>query len=158
MDTATHPTPDRIPKKILVATDFSEGSERALTTAIDMAEATGSSIEILYVDQLPLEELPLVFGYYDLEEGGYYAWVERGLAKSAARAQEAGVSCRTTQIEGRPAEQIVRHAREVGADLIVVGTHGRTGLAHVLLGSVAERVVRHAGCSVLTVPLSRGVA
>ena len=52
------------------------------------------------------------------------------------------------------AAEIVGRAREVGAGLIVVGTHGRRGLAHVLLGSVAERVVQHAGCPVLTVPFS----
>jgi nucleotide-binding universal stress UspA family protein len=143
---------DRIPSQILVATDFSEGSERALTAAIEMAEAVGASIELIYVDQLPLEELPLVFGTYDLEEGGYYAWVGRNLAQCAARVQAAGVSCRTTQLQGRPAAEIVRHASDAGADLIVVGTHGRTGLAHALLGSVAERVVRHARCAVLTVP------
>ena len=143
---------DRIPRRILVATDFSEGSDRALTAAIEMADAAGASIELVYVDQLPLEELPLVFGTYDLEEGGYYAWVGRNLARCAARVQEAGITCQTTQLQGRPAAEIVRHAAEAGADLIVVGTHGRTGLAHVLLGSVAERVVRHARCSVLTVP------
>jgi len=145
---------DRIPHRILVATDFSDGSERALSAAIELAETVGASIEILFVDQLPLEELPLVFGYYDLEEGGYYPWVTRSLARCAARVHAAGVLCRTTQIEGRPAAEIVRHAGEIGADLIVVGTHGRTGLAHALLGSVAERVVRHAPCSVLAVPVA----
>jgi nucleotide-binding universal stress UspA family protein len=148
----------KLPRNILVALDFSEGSSNALGAAIALAEAAGASIELLYVDQLPLEELPLVFGYFDLEEGGYYAWVQREMAKRAGRVQAAGIPCRATQIEGRPAAEIVRHAAEIGADMIVIGTHGRTGLAHAVLGSVAERVVRQAACPVLTVPLSREVA
>jgi nucleotide-binding universal stress UspA family protein len=54
--------------------------------------------------------------------------------------------------------EIAKRGREIGADLIVVGTHGRTGLAHAMLGSVAERVVRRASCPVLTVPYSRKAA
>jgi nucleotide-binding universal stress UspA family protein len=67
----------------------------------------------------------------------------------------AGLACHTRSLEGRAAEEIVGRARELGAGLIVLGTHGRRGLAHMLLGSVAERVVQHAGCPVLTVPFSR---
>jgi glycine betaine transporter len=156
----TNPNADarRIPRNILVATDFSEGSDRALTAAIDLAGLVGGAIEVIYVDQLPLEELPVVFGHYDLEEGGYYGWVERGLTRCAERVRAAGIPCRTAQLEGRPAAEIVRHAGDAGADLIVVGTHGRTGLAHALLGSVAERVVRQARCSVLTVPATERAA
>jgi universal stress protein A len=147
-----------IPQKILVATDFSAGSDKALDEAIDLAKAFEGAIELVYVDQLPSQELPMVFGYYDLEEGGYYAYVQRGLDQRAARVQAAGVRCRGTQLEGRPAAEIIRHARESGADLIVLGTHGRTGIAHVVLGSVAERVVQHARCPVLTVPTMQEAA
>ncbi len=59
---------------------------------------------------------------------------------------------------GRAATEIVQRARDIGADLIVIGTHGRRGLAHVMLGSVAERVVQHAACPVLTVPFSKKAA
>jgi nucleotide-binding universal stress UspA family protein len=65
--------------------------------------------------------------------------------------------CQSTSLEGFPPGEIVRHAKKTGADLIVVGTHGRTGIAHAVLGSVAERVVQRAGCLVLVVPQQRDV-
>jgi K+-sensing histidine kinase KdpD len=64
----------------------------------------------------------------------------------------------TALLSGRPAREIVRYARENGVDLIVVGTHGRTGVTRALVGSVAEAVVRLAPCSVLTVPVSAAQA
>jgi nucleotide-binding universal stress UspA family protein len=100
------------PKQILVATDFSPGSDEAMAAAVDFATRAGA----------------------------------------------AGVACRTKMVEGLPATEIVQRAREIGADLIVIGTHGRRGIAHVVLGSVAERVVQHAPCPVLTVPVPRKAA
>jgi nucleotide-binding universal stress UspA family protein len=151
-------TGSHLPKKILVGTDFSEGSDRALDAAIDFAKLVDGSLELIYVDQLPSQELPVVFGYFDLEEGGYYPFVERSLAAREARARAAGVACAAMQVEGSPAAEIVRHAREAGVDLVVVGTHGRRGISHALLGSVAERVVQRAGCPVLTVPFGEHTA
>ena len=79
-------------------------------------------------------------------------------AGRAALARAAGVSCRTKFVDGNPATEIVGYAHENDADVLVVGTHGRTGLARAMLGSVAEKIIRHARCAVLTVPYSKRAA
>jgi nucleotide-binding universal stress UspA family protein len=78
--------------------------------------------------------------------------VADGLAAEEARVRAAGVACDSATLIGRPEAEIVARATETGAQLIVMGTHGRSGLAHALLGSVAERVVQHSPCPVLIVP------
>jgi universal stress protein A len=80
------------------------------------------------------------------------------LADRAARVRADGLPCTTKIVEGSPVAEITRRGNAIDADLIVVGTHGRTGLAHAMLGSVAERVVRRASSPVLTVPFSRRAA
>jgi len=144
-------------KKILVATDFSEGSDEALDRAIEMAKVSGAEIEVLHVIELA-EEFPFGTTYFDADYGVLYAGVDRELARRADRARAAGLRCETKIIEGTATTDIIQRAQRIGADLVVVGTHGRTGLAHIVLGSVAERVVRRASCPVLTVPFSRKAA
>lgn len=146
------------PNLILVATDFSAGSDEALDKAIELARQTEADLEILHVLELGAETFPYGLAYFE-DRAALLAHLERELAQRAARATEVGVvTCTTKLLEGGGAVEIVQRARKVRADLVVVGTHGRKGLAHVLLGSVAERVVHHAGCPVLTVPFSgRGV-
>jgi len=144
-------------KKILVATDFSEGSDEALDRAIEMAKVSGAEIEVLHVIELA-EEFPFGTTYFDADYGVLYASVDRELARRADRARAAGLRCETKIIEGTATTDIIQRAQRIGADLVVVGTHGRTGLAHIVLGSVAERVVRRASCPVLTVPFSRKAA
>jgi len=75
-----------------------------------------------------------------------------GLAAEEKRVRDAGIATDSATLVGRPDSEIVARAAETKADLIVMGTHGRSGLAHALLGSVAERVVQHAPCPVLIVP------
>ena len=87
-----------------------------------------------------------------------YARSDLELARRADRFMKAGLACTTKIVEGSASTAIAARGQEIGADLIVVGTHGRTGLAHAMLGSVAERVVRRASCPVLTVPYSRKAA
>jgi len=142
-------------KRILVATDFSEGSDEALLRAIDLAKQTGASLEIVYVIELDVEQFPL--GLYDTHRD-LGAYVDRELGRRAEIARRVGVVCHTSTAEGNAATEIVKRARDVEADVIVVGTHGRKGLVHVLLGSVAERVVHRATCPVLTVPFSKKAA
>jgi nucleotide-binding universal stress UspA family protein len=150
--------PTKTFSKILLATDFSDGSDDALATAIDVAARLGSTLEIVHVVDLMHEQFP--FGvplpFVDTEE--VIVSAERALAERAGQARRAGLTCETTILNGSPDVEIVRWGRETGAELIIVGTHGRTGLAHVVLGSVAERVVQHAGRPVLTVPFARKAA
>ena len=76
-----------------------------------------------------------------------------GLDAERDRVKDAGVTVTTTTLSGRAAPEIVAHAKKTGVDLIVMGTHGRSGFQHALLGSVAERVVHHSPCPVLVVPM-----
>jgi|SRR5262245_4506396 len=140
-------------KKLLVATDFSEPSVAARRVAVELARRLGAELEIVHVEEPlpayafsegPLPDLP------QLQEE-VRIWAERELEQQAKEAQAAGVSVTTAVLLGTPANTIVETARTDGADLIVVGSHGRTGLERVLLGSVAERIVRNAACPVLTV-------
>jgi nucleotide-binding universal stress UspA family protein len=147
----------RTPKQILVATDFSAGSDEALEQAIDIARPSGAAVEIVHVLEMS-EEFPFGAGTVGPDYGTLFEGIELQLSRRAAHVAAAGLACTTKIIEGRAVAQITQRGRDIGADLIVVGTHGRTGLAHVVLGSVAERVVRRAPCPVLTVPFSRKAA
>ena len=144
-------------KKILVATDFSAGSDEALAHAIDLAKQTGATLDLVHILEPEIEGFPFGAAYYgDFAE--QLAYIDRQLAERADQAAIAGLLCHARMIEGRASEAIVDRARELGADLIVLGTHGRRGLAHVLVGSVAERVVQHSTCPVLTIPFSKRAA
>jgi universal stress protein A len=138
-------------RRILVATDFSRHADRALEQAAGWATALGSSVDVLHVYEAPLVELTpyhlaipmqVLDGVRDRARERLEALRE----KLAADGIEVAVHLR----EGHPAEGIAAMARETGADLIVMGTRGNTGLKHVLLGSVAERTLRLAPCPVLT--------
>lgn len=147
----------RTARKILVATDFSDGSDEALEQAIEAAKPDKAEVEILHVIELA-EEFPFGTVYFDADYGVLYTSVDRRLSERADRVRAAGLPCTTKILEGSAVSEITQRGRDIGADLIVVGTHGRTGIAHAMLGSVAERVVRRAGCPVLTVPYSRKAA
>ncbi len=140
-------------KKILVGTDFSEASDEARRVAIELARRLGAELEIVHVEE-PLPAYAFAEGALpDLPrlQEEVRTWAERQLEDLARGARASGVSATTAVLLGVPANTIVEAARTERADLIVVGTHGRTGLERVLLGSVAERVVRNAPCAVLTV-------
>jgi nucleotide-binding universal stress UspA family protein len=145
--------------RILVATDFSPASGAALNFAKTLAGRFGASLHLLHV----LED-PYVTGAFAPE---IYAPPPAGLRESWLRSAEGTMAALVTEADttafnittdvvfGPIARTIVERAAEIGADLIVMGTHGRGGVAHLLMGSVAERVVRTAGCPVLT---TRGFA
>ena len=145
------------PRKVLVATDFSEGSDEAIDRAIETAKQSAAEVEVLHVVELA-EEFPMGALYFDTDLSSVYARSDLELARRADRFKKAGLACTTKIVEGSASTAIAARGQEIGADLIVVGTHGRTGLAHAMLGSVAERVVRRASCPVLTVPFSRKAA
>ncbi len=149
-------------KNILCPIDFSECSGHALDYAIDLAKSLKANLYLLHVYQDPLASIPFArpntagapTAPIDVVEEARHkrkAEIER-LRKMSA---DHGVSTRVAEIEGVPAQTIAATAKDDNADLIVMGTHGRTGLAHAMVGSVAERVVRNAHCPVLTVPGKR---
>jgi nucleotide-binding universal stress UspA family protein len=142
-------------QKILVPTDFGEASDAALTYAQALARSFNASIDVLHVS----EDVTARFF-----AGEMYIGVPPTLQKEvdeAARRELAGRLIDNDPIpltmrpivltSNTPALAIVQYAKETTIDLIVMGTHGRGTMAHLLMGSVAERVVRHAGCPVLVV-------
>jgi nucleotide-binding universal stress UspA family protein len=140
------------PRVILHPTDFSDRSAHALGIAADLARQHGAKLLIVHVaETLGPENVTYGEVATQLEPAGYRQRILDDLRRSVPA--PAGVSVQYLVAEGDPAEEIDRVARERGCDLIVLGTHGRTGLGRLLTGSVAERVVRLAACPVLTVKL-----
>lgn len=140
-------------KKILVALDFSPHSSGALLTAADLAVRFGAFLTLLHVHDAAPYALSSDFELFTVEQRDRLReQIEKALAAAQQQATAAGVgNVQTRLLEGAPANVIARYAEEGGFDLIVLGTHGRRGFQHALLGSVAERVVRLAPCPVLTV-------
>jgi universal stress protein A len=141
-------------KRMLVPTDFSPASDIAFTYAVDMAAREGSTLHLLHV----LDEASFATAYPDgfyVELPGIRAQLSNEanarLQELVARCAAANVQATTELAVGRAARLIVQTATTRGTDLIVIGTHGRSGFAHLMLGSVTERVVRMAPCAVLTV-------
>jgi nucleotide-binding universal stress UspA family protein len=141
--------------KILIPFDFSAPSEHALETAADLCRRYEASATVLHVWEPELFSVPESFQLHDptlLPESRRQ--LISLLDTARARLQAAGVLQVDTELTlGSPASEIIRFARDGAFDLIVMGTHGRRGLSHVLLGSVAEAVVRKTPCAVATVPL-----
>jgi nucleotide-binding universal stress UspA family protein len=135
-------------RKILFATDFSEASEPALRVAASLARDNRADLILLHVSRIedyPLGEL------VDEAPEAPRGEVER-LEELAASVENVSCDYRWVHCDGpHEADAIVKAAAEESADLIVVGTHGRRGLSHLLAGSVAEKVIREAECPVLTV-------
>lgn len=136
-------------QRILFATDFSEPARQAQQYALTMAEKFGAELHALHV--VPEIILPATDSYtaWTLPEGGMKAQ----LAASEQQLQkELGAQTAIRQVVvGFPVEEIMKYATDHNIDLLVVGTHGHTGLAHLLMGSVAEKLVRLSTCPVLTV-------
>jgi nucleotide-binding universal stress UspA family protein len=140
-------------RKILVASDFSAHAEHALEVALDLAQRWGASVTLVHVHEPPVWA-PGLEEVLEARAGEARDNISDLLARTAAAARAAGVTDVDTRlVDGVPFVEITRLAREGGYDLIALGTHGRTGIEHVLVGSVAERVVRTAPCAVLTVGL-----
>jgi universal stress protein A len=139
---------------ILVPTDFSPQAAAALEFAVALAQRANAALHLVHVDDFVSYALP-VPGI--AVAGGVLADLRAGLNErlTALRSEvlTAGVrQAEATLLEGRPYMEIVRLAEALPADLIVMGTHGRGGFSHLMLGSVAERVARAAPCPVIAVP------
>jgi nucleotide-binding universal stress UspA family protein len=145
---------------VLLPTDFSADARRAARAALGLLGGQtpgGPSVRLvlLHAFNLPIEYTaygPIPTSLHYLRDTG--AEAEARLAEEAERLRAEGFEVETIAREGDPAEVIAEEARRCQADLLALGTHGRSGLAHLLLGSTAERVVQHAPCPVLT--LRRG--
>ncbi|WP_375137158.1 universal stress protein [Halostella litorea] len=140
--------------RILVPTDGSEGVERAIEHAVDLAAAHGASVHAVYVvNSASYGTIPMETSWEGIadvlrDEG------ESALERVRTLAENRGVAVETALLDGSPSKEIVRYAEAEGCDLVVMGTHGRGGIDRLLLGSVAERVVRSADVPVLTVRVS----
>jgi nucleotide-binding universal stress UspA family protein len=141
-------------RQVLYATDFSATSRRGLETAMTLAKAHNAKLAVIHV-LAPIVLVPeqyLDTATMDRLQEEARRWSTRQLARIAARAKKAGVKAASGLLrEGDAADQIVRASRATKSDLIVMGTHGRSGLPRFFLGSVAERVVRAASCPVVMV-------
>jgi nucleotide-binding universal stress UspA family protein len=133
-------------RRILVPTDFSDAADQALRYAVDLAGKLGAEVHLAHAWQLSAYASPSS----DLAKG-----MERDLARDleavAQRYGAHGVVIQRHLRMGVPYVEIVEAAKDLGADMIVIGTTGKTGLEHFLLGSVAERIVRTSSVPVLTV-------
>jgi nucleotide-binding universal stress UspA family protein len=144
-------------KTILLPTDGSDCSAKAMGYALSFAKQYGGRVVALHViDQRWEDQARIVCAELgqDLTQKirtGYEEEAQRILRGVADAAAKVGVPVETKVATGIPSEDIARVARELPADLIIMGTHGRAGMSHLLLGSVAEKVVRGAPCPVLTV-------
>lgn len=141
-------------RRILHPSDFSRASGAAFAKAVEMTKTNRAELLVVHV-LTPV--IPMIGdGYvspkvYQEVEATARAQAEAQLNRLIAKAKAAGVRVKGLLMEGVPHEQITRAARSKRADLVVIGTHGRTGLAKFFLGSVAGRVVSIAPCPVLTV-------
>jgi nucleotide-binding universal stress UspA family protein len=130
-------------RRILYPTDFSSYSNQAYFHAVALAENHGAQLTILYVYNENGGEADRKFWQEQLEQ---------------IHPVDPTIVVHHVFLQGDPATEIVRYARDSAEDLIVMGTHGRTGLERLLMGSVAEKVMRDAPCSVLVVKLPKGIS
>lgn len=144
------------PDRILVPVDFSRNSKLALHSAIVLARRFNATLLIVHVvpDHYPVGD----YDYFDYAtlEGELRESAEKQLAVISKRVHELGVAAVTYVLHGQPANQIVAAVKQFKGDLVVISTHGRTGIQHAVVGSTTERVVRHASCPVLAVRPRKG--
>ncbi len=143
-------------KTILFPTDFSNGARAAMDHAVSLASDYKAKLILLYVIQdISIAEwyIPSSLSVTDLvEEMQKSAWKEMDKWTAEVSAKVGDVA--KAVVRGVPFVEIIKTAKEKNADLIVIGTHGRTGIDHMLFGSTAEKVVRKAPCPVLTVRIA----
>jgi len=136
--------------RILVPTDFSADADAAFRYASELARPFHAEVHVLHVVDNPLSAGMWSSDVYTAEIVGLQIDLVHDAEERLARSVPSGAESVTTEVRtGSPTRQILDTARERGIDLIVMGTHGRTGVAHVVMGSVAERVLRQAPCPVL---------
>jgi nucleotide-binding universal stress UspA family protein len=140
-------------RRILLPSDFSGCSAEAARAARRLAEIFGARLIVLHVLDEPAALDPMFRGEVPLEmlRGRMEQYAREAMEAFVATGLRGMENVETRIASGVPYREILREARETGADLIVIGTHGRTGVEHVIFGSTAEKVVRMAPCPVLTI-------
>jgi nucleotide-binding universal stress UspA family protein len=142
-------------QKIILATDFSEASREAVCYARWITRSLAAELKILHVFEPGGWTVPSHYYYTP----GFEEWVQASIEKTRQKGKEAlevlaesfGINTETIFIEGDTGKEIVRAATRHNTDLLILGTHGYTGWNHLTLGSIAEYVIRHATCPVLTI-------
>ena len=142
-------------QKIILATDFSEASREAVCYARWITRSLAAELKILHVFEPGGWTVPSHYYYTP----GFEEWVQASIEKTRQKGKEAlevlaesfGINTETIFIEGDTGKEIVRAATRYNTDLLILGTHGYTGWNHLTLGSIAEYVIRHATCPVLTI-------
>jgi nucleotide-binding universal stress UspA family protein len=135
-------------KSILHPTDFSENARRAFELACALARDYGAKLLLLHVRPLPVVP-PTEIVEFPPEPGAYHDALREKL--EALKPDDPRIVVERYRLVGDESEEIVRFAEDKGCDLIVMGTHGRSGLGRLIMGSVAEKVLREAPCPVVTV-------
>lgn len=140
-------------EKIFVPTDFSPCSQEAIAYAVFLAEQLNATILLTHI----LEPISYPIDFAMIEYADYDQMkTVQALDRIARSWRQKGIRIETHLFKGNPVTEIVKKAKELECDLIVMGTHGRTGMAHLMTGSVAERVIRTASVPVLTVRQQTG--
>ena len=145
--------------RILVPTDGSEGVERAIRHAVEVAASTGATLHGIYVLNsdayagLALESSWQSIGGLLRDDADTAVARVREIATDRSSCEDPVIPVRTAVVEGTPSREIVRYAEAENCDLVVMGTHGRGGIDRLLLGSVAESVIRASSVPVTTVPV-----
>jgi nucleotide-binding universal stress UspA family protein len=142
----------RTPRTILVPIDFGDASSAALDYAVELVEGTDADVYVLHTFEIPIVGLPdgVVAATAELTSRIVNA-AQGALDDTAARYEDRKVRVKTLLKQGDAREVILAQAKELGAELVCIGTHGRRGIARALIGSVAESVVRTSPVPVLTV-------
>ena len=139
-------------RRLLCPVDFSDISKNAFQIAIDLAVLFKADLHVMHVFQMPASAIPE--GIYDIPddmEDKVKSHLSKKLDEFIKNYPTQEINITTGLYAGFPHDEIIKSADETNADMIVMGTHGRTGFSHVLLGSVAERVIRTSDIPVLTV-------
>jgi nucleotide-binding universal stress UspA family protein len=140
-------------ESILCAVDFSQDSARALTYAASLAQHTGARLTIMHVVELMTVGYDPMVGGFDIEgfQKAMVAGARKQLQECAGNVTPGPGTIETVLGQGKPYKEIMREAGQRGADLIVVGVHGRSALDRLVFGSTAEHLIRRATCPILTV-------
>lgn len=140
-------------RTILFATDFSECSEAAFAYAVMLSRKFGARLVLLHVINEPVDLRGFYVPHISFEtlEAEIEESAKKMMAEFCARRMQATDRYETVVVSGMPHEEICQHATAQQADIVVIGTHGRSGLDHLLFGSTAEKVVRRSEVPVLTI-------